>query len=132
MPGTATPVFPQTIRNVVAQIANSGSETDLFTAGANGSKIDAFCISSASAVNVSVFVKSGTPDIQIGFVAVAANSGITAASPTVDVLRSPSMPFFSYDALGNRCLYLAANSVLRVQLSASNVTTSFFVQGADF
>lgn len=144
---TPTPVFPQSIISSSCQITasqtvNTTTPLALVTAGTNGSKIDAFWItSSASAVqNVNIFsgTAAGTQSAGVGLIGalqVPATAGATHSVPAVDVLRSTQNPQLPYDAFGNKIIYLAPSQVLAVEavtLPASGTVINFFATGANF
>lgn len=124
---TATPIFAQVPRTT--STATISGTVAVFTAGANGSKIDAIGITTTTTCDVS-FSFDNANAAPIGKVNVPTNSGTNNAVPTVDVLRSSQMTWLSFDAFGNKCLYLSAAAVL---YATSTVTTGVVtVQGADF
>lgn len=146
---TATPIFPQTIKSYGVQILPADTTTvkTLATAGANGSKIDAIIIQStdtaAQYVTLTVQVGGAGTAFPLGniIVPITAGSQATGTAPSVDALRAggtsnvANIPGFSYDSLGNKCLYLSAGSVLGVN-TGTTVTTAkavtVFAQGGDF
>lgn len=140
---TPTPVFPQTIFNSCVS-ATSGSTTvaitnalTVFTAGTNGSKIDMFNISSsaAAACDVNILWQISSVTYLLGTVQATALAGATDNAPAIDVLRSANLPALSYDAFGNKIMYLASGTALMIQAVTLPATTKalyFSVQGAHF
>lgn len=146
---TATPIFPQTIKNYGVQIlpADTTTTKTLVTAGTNGTKIDAINIQStdtaARYVTLTVQIAGAGTAFPLGniIVPLTAGSQATGTAPSVDALRAggtsnvANIPGFSYDALGNKCLFLSAGTILGVNVS-STVTAAtaitVFAQGGDF
>lgn len=139
MAGTATPIFPQLVTNGFQQILPADTTTlkTLYTAGANGSKIEHISITSTDTANkdLQFYITSGGVDYLIATLQIPANSGNTNAIVPVDALTSTMFTFTSTDNNGNRYIYLASGSVLKVKATAS-VTAArviqFYVFGGDF
>jgi hypothetical protein len=137
---TATPIFPQTITTGVAQIALADTTTlkTLYTAGANGSKIDNILVTSTDTASrdLQLVVTISAVDYIIGTFSVPANSGNTNSLVTLNALAHPQLVnALSVDNNGNRCLFLATGAVLKVK-SLANVTSarviSLVAQGGNF
>lgn len=137
---TATPIYPQTIVTPVAQIAlaDASNLKTLYTAGANGSKIENILLTSTETANnrdIQFIVTVSAVDYVIGTVQCPLNSGFTNAVPIVSVLNHSQMYGLSTDAQGNKYLYLASGAVLKAKsltTLASGKVISIFTQGGDF
>lgn len=127
MAGTATPIFPQTVKNYVAQIlpADASTKKTLVTGATNGTKIEALTIASTdtAARDVSLYMTISAVDYLLATVSIPANSGNTNALPAIDAIRSAQWPGLSYDANGNKILYVASGSVLKIA-ALTTVTTA--------
>lgn len=139
MAGTATPIFPQTVKNYVAQILPADTTTvkTLVTGAANGTKIEALTIASTdTAARDVVLVLTVSAVVYIlATIAIPANSGNTNALPAIDVLRSAQIPGLSFDSNGNKMLYVASGAVLGIK-AATTVTAAkeidVYAYGGDF
>jgi hypothetical protein len=123
MPGTSTPILPQTVKTPAVQIANADGTTakTIYTASANGALISAITVASTdgTARDLKFYVNNGTTDILLCTVQIPANSGNTNALPPVDVLRSTMCPGLAFDANGNRVIFLEAGDILKAAAGAS-------------
>lgn len=139
---TATPIFPQAINLGLQTIVNADAQTQktLFTAGANGSKVEALQVASSDTVarDISFYITRTAVNYLIGTVSIPAGSGqpaAPAATPSVDILRSLQIPGLAYDAFGNRYLYLKSGDTLTmnapVSITAAKTVTAF-AQGGDY
>ena len=127
----ATPIYPQTIKNIGLELTTStpiNTSQVVITAGANGTKIDHLCITSTdtTARDLKFYISNGTTDFLIGTVPVIVNAGSTNAInpvyPTVNVMNgSTYFPYLMWpvDVSGNRAFYLQAGWSLKVQLPAA-------------
>lgn len=139
MSGTATPIFPQAVKNWAAQIlpADTTTKITLLTGGTNGSKLETLTVSSTdtSARDLLLWLTSGGTDYLLTTVSIPASSGSTNALPAVDMLRSAQIPGLSFDANGNRIMYVANGAVLKMSVGVT-VTAAKAVQafgcGGDF
>jgi hypothetical protein len=136
---TATPIFPQAIRNAVLTLTNSSGETitTLYTAGSNGSKIENLLVTSTdtSARDVSLYFVISSTDYLVGTVSIPATSGSADSVPTVNLLASANLPGFSRDANGNPYLYLGSTTTLAVgalTTITSGKQIQFIAQGGDY
>lgn len=136
---TATPIFPQTVKNYVAQIQNADGQTvkTLVTGGTNGSKIEALTISSSdtSARDVQLSLTISSVVYILGTVSIPATAGTVDNIVSVDILRSSQIPGLSYDANGNKILYVANGATLGIE-ALTTVTSGKAIQaiaiGGDF
>lgn len=139
MAGTATPIFPQTVKSYVAQIlpADTTTKKTLITGATNGTKIEALNVASTDTLarDVQVWMTISAVDYLLATVSIPANSGNTNALPSIDLLRHAQWPSLSYDSNGNRMLYVASGAVLKVA-STVTVTTAkeidFLAIGGDY
>lgn len=139
---TATPICPQAINVGVITIVTADAQAQkvAFTAGANGSKIEAMNLSSTDTVarDVSVYLTRTAVNYLLTTVSVPAGAGAPgapAAIPSVDVLQNLQIPSLAFDAYGNNVLYLKSGDTLTinapVSVTAAKTITSM-VQGGDF
>jgi hypothetical protein len=139
MAGTATPIFPQTIKNWTAQIlpATASAKVTLVTGATNGSKVESINIASTdtTARDLQLILTISSVDYILGTLSVLANTGFTNAVPSINVMNHSQLPIFSYDNNGNRYLYVASGSVLSVK-TLTTVTAAkevdVFAFGGDF
>jgi hypothetical protein len=119
MAGTATPIFPQTVKTYAAQIlpADASGVKALVTGGANGSKVESLNIAStdSTARDVQLVMTISSVVYVLGTISIPANAGNTNTIPSVDAFRSGQWPSLSYDASGNRILYVASGAVLGIK-----------------
>lgn len=117
MATTATPVFPQAVNNGIGQILPADTTTlkTIWTAGANGSLLQALGISSTdtSARDLQFYITRSGTDSLICTISAPINAGNTNAIPSVDVLRSSLWPWCMFDMAGNRQLRLKSGDVLK-------------------
>lgn len=136
---TATPIFPQTITTYVVAIANADASTvkTLAAAGTNGTKIEAINVSLTDTTtrDLQIYATISATNYLLGTVNIPLSSGNTNAVPSIDLLRHSQLPFFAYDANGNKYIYLANGTTLSVA-SGSTVTSGKFLTvvayGEDF
>lgn len=145
MAGTATPIFPQTIKNYAVQILPADTTTlkTLVTGATNGTKVEMVNMGStdSSARDVQFWMTISAVNYLIATVNIPANAGNTNAIQALSLLTSaastPFLPFFQFpmDSNGNRYLYVASGSVLKVAC-LTTVTAAkeldFLVQAGDF
>lgn len=139
MPVSNQPIYPQTIVSAVAQIQNSDGTTlkTLFTAGANGSRIENILVSSTDTTNrdLMFYVTVGGTDYLLATIQCPLTSG---NSNTVGPLFALSNTLFiglNTDPNGNKYIYLANGAVLKAK-AGSTVTSGrviqFLIQGGDY
>lgn len=135
---TATPIFPQAVNSSIAQILPAQTTTlvTLYTAGANGSKIeniDATNTDTATAYAIQVWVVISATNYLLGTVNVPLSAGNTTAAPNISILAG--LTGLAKDSNGNPYLYLGSGAVLKVA-SLTTVNTGkavqFFAQGGDY
>lgn len=116
---TATPIFPQLIKNYVAQIlpADVSNKKALVTGATNGTKIEAITVASTdtAARDVQLIMTISAVDYILSTASIPANSGNTNALPAIDILRHAQWPGLSYDSNGNRIIYVASGAVLNIK-----------------
>lgn len=139
MAGTATPIFPQTVKNWVQSIANADGQTvkTLVTGGANGSKLESLIVSSSdsAARDFQLSMTVSSVSYVIGTITIPINAGTVNSAPSVDILRNAQLPGLAYDPNGNKYLYVASGSTLTVQALTtvtSGKTLQIVAQGGDF
>ena len=127
MAGTATPIFPQTIRGASAQILNADGTTKktLCAGGTNGTRIDAISVASTdtAARDLQLWMNNGSVDQLLCTVSIPINSGNANNVAAVDLLRSSFGPMLAYDANGNRVLYVPNGYTLKVAAATSVTAT---------
>ncbi len=133
MAGTPTPIFPQTVKNYVAVSATT-TQVTIVTGGTNGTKIESLNVSSTdgSAQDIVVWMIISAVSYQLTRVTIPANSGNSATIPAVDLLRNAQFPSLAYDPNGNKYLYVANGSTLKIATINSISTITYFAQGGDF
>jgi hypothetical protein len=136
---TATPIFPQTIRNAVLTLNNASAETVtvLYTGGANGSKIENLLVTSTdtSARDISLYFVISSTDYLVGTISIPATSGSVDSVPTVNLLASANLPGLARDANGNPYLYVGSTTSLAVgalTTITSGKQIQFIAQGGDY
>jgi hypothetical protein len=139
MSGTATPIFPQTIKNYVAQIlpADTTTKKTLVTGATNGTKIETITVASTdtTARELQFIMTVSSVDYVLATVSIPANSGFTISVPAVDVLRHTQWPSLAYDSNGNKILYVANGAVLSVKVLvavAASKEIDILAIGGDF
>lgn len=128
---TATPIFPQSVQTAGLAVVNATGTTitTFITAGTNGSKIEWInAVTSDTAINnVTFYLYNGTTSFPIGVVQVPIGSGNTYSTPPLSIFASVNLPSLTYDANGNKFLYLPSGwsvqvSVLAAVTSAKQLT----------
>lgn len=139
MAGTATPIFPQVIKNYTQTIAPADTTTvkALAVGGTNGTKVESILVTSTdtAARDLALFATISAVNYLLATIAIPLNAGNTNAVPTVDVLRHTQWPGLAYDPNGDKYLYLASGTTLSVA-TLTTVTAAkqitIFAQGGDF
>jgi hypothetical protein len=132
---TATPIFPQSLKNTAMTITAAETQTykTAYTAGTNGSKIEAMFLTSNDTSNrdISINLTISAVNYQLTLVQVPLSAGQTNAIPPVNVLTHANVGVFPLDALGNPFIYLASGTTLTinapVSLTAAKTVTSLVV-----
>lgn len=143
MAGTATPIFPQTVKNFVQTFVNatgngSAAALTLYAAGSNGSKVESLIVSSSdtSARDVTIAVLVSATLYVLTTISIPITAGLTNSAPCIDILRSTQFPGLASDANGNKYLYLASGTTLQAYLTSASVTAAkniyFFGQAGDY
>lgn len=136
---TPTPIYPQVINTPVQQILPADTTTlkTLYTAGANGSRIDNINVASTdtAARDLGFYVTVAGTDYLLFTLACPLNSGNTNAINPLAVFAHVVFQGFNFDPNGNRYINLATGAVLKVK-ALTTVTAAkaiqFFVQGGDY
>lgn len=119
MAGTATPIFPQTVKNYVAQIlpADTTGNKTLVTGATNGTKIESITVASTdtSARDIQLSMTIGAVTYILATVAIPITAGFVNNAPAIDILRNAQWPGLAFDANGNKILYVASGAVLNVK-----------------
>ena len=139
MAGTATPIFPQTIKNYVTQIVNADASNlkTILTGAANGTLLNRIwvCSNGSSARDLQFYVTIGGTDYLIGTLSIPASSGFTNAVPQVGVFESTQFPSMFLDNNGNKVMRIESGAILKVK-ALTTVTSakaiSIFCQGGEF
>src|SRR4051794_32654395 len=136
---TATPIFPQAVNAAVGTIANADGTTvkTVLTAGTNGSKVEALTVSSTDTSDrvVNVYLTRSAVNYLLCTLTVPLSSGNDAAVSPVDVFHHARVPGLSYDANGNRVLYLKSGDTLSwgcTTTVTSGKTLTALAQGGDY
>lgn len=136
---TSTPIFPQAIQSTTAQISNASGTTPvtIYTAGANGSKIENIICSNtdtAASYSVQLSITNGANTNIIGTINVPLSSGTATTASAVSLINSANLPT-AKDSNGNPYIYLAASCTLKAA-SLTTVTSGKFLEittnGGDF
>jgi hypothetical protein len=136
---TATPIFPQTVKNFVAQVlpADASGKKTLVTGAANGTKVEAILVTSTdtTARDLQLIMTVSAVDYILATVSIPITAGFINSVPAVDIMRNAQWPGLAYDANGNKVLYVANGAVLSVK-TLTTVTAAkevdVFGYGADF
>lgn len=120
---TATPIYPQTVRNAVVSFANADGTTvkTVIAGGTNGTIVSALTVSSTDSANRDLklwLTVSGT-DYLLSTTQIPLNSGNTNAVAPVDLMRASMAPGLAYDAMGNRIIHVANGSTLRASMGSA-------------
>lgn len=120
---TATPIYPQTVKNAVVSFVNADGTTvkTVLAGGTNGTQITAITVSSTDSANrdIKFWLTVGGTDYLLCTVQIPINSGNTNAIAPVDIFRSTMVPGLAFDALGNRVLHLSSTSTLRASMGSA-------------
>lgn len=134
------PIFPQVVSAGFAQIAPADTTTlkTLFTAGAQGSRVDNILVTSTDTASkdLQFVITYSAVDYVIGTLTIPANTGFTAAVVPISVFNHTNfINYLGVDANGNKNLFLPIGAVLKVKslatLTAAKVI-SVICQGGDF
>lgn len=127
MAGTATPIFPQTVKNYAAQIlpADTSTVKTLVSGATNGTKIEAITIASTDSVarDVQLVMTISSVVYILATITIPITAGSVNSVPAVDILRNAQWPGLAYDSNGNKILYVANGATLGVK-SLTTVTTA--------
>lgn len=120
MAGTATPIFPQNIKNGAVQILPADTTTlkTLITPSANGARVDSLLVSSTdtTARDLQLYVTKDAVDYLIGTISIPANTGNTNALVMINAFAHTNIgPFLTNDLNGNKVLFLESGSVLKAK-----------------
>ena len=118
MPGTATPIYPQTIKNWAVQILPADTTTikTIATGGTNGSVIEMLTVSSSDTVarDLVFYLNDGTTNYRLFTLNIPINSGNTNAIASVAPFNSTLWPAVPFNNSGNKFIYVANGWSLRV------------------
>jgi len=136
MSANINPIFPLVIQQSAQTfvLADTTTIKVLFTAGLNGSRIDAIVATSTDTINqlFTVILYDGVTAYNIGELTVIANCGTDGATKAMSLLSLLNFPFL--DASGS--LYLKNGWSLRLALKtgaiASGKTVTFVTMGGDY
>lgn len=136
---TATPIFPQTIKNTTITIVNADAQAykTAYTGGANGSKIESWFVSSSDTSNRDItinFTISAT-NFQIAQISIPLTAGTVNTIPAVNILQSAMLPNVQRDAAGNPYMYIASGTTLTINAPISITTAKTItstIQGGDY
>jgi len=130
MPANTTPIFELTPFNAGVTIlpADTTTKKTIYTAGANGGRVDSIMVSSddTAAVNLAFHIYDGATDYYIGNVVVAIGSGYTTVA-RVEAMTTLA-PLLGYLTLKNGYI-LKANAVVTV---TSAKTVTIVAMGGDY
>lgn len=143
MAGTATPIFPQTVKNwngrllpatgayVIPSVVQT-TTTNLVSVAVgdtNGDKIESLVCTSTdtAAQSLVVAIITAVDTVILGVVTIPITAGTIAGTPPVDILRNANLTGLAYDAAGNKYIYLPSGSTLYVGTLAA-VTAAKAIQ----
>lgn len=135
---TATPIFPQALNNTIGTItaANTSTAELMYTAGLNGSKIEAMLVTNndANARTMTLSIKQVSTNYTLFCFTLPASAGTTAAATPYNVWNVANFgAVLPKDANGNPYLYLASGSSLYLSSGATVTNTmTVLTQGEDF
>src|SRR5690349_1608650 len=111
---TPTMVFPQTLRNLNGSLANAdgAASKTIYTAPANGARIDALNLASTdtSARDVQLIINKGGTDYLVGTVSVANGAGNASGTGAKNALADANIALAVADAYGNKVIWLEGNA----------------------
>lgn len=124
MAGTATPIYPQTIKNWGVTFVNADGTTikTLVTGGTNGSVVEWINVSStdSAARDMKWYLNDGTTNFLISTQSTLANAGNTNAISSIATLNNTtlfgSVPF---NNSGNKYIYVANGWSLRAGMAVA-------------
>jgi hypothetical protein len=133
------PIFPQAINLGLQSITNGDGTTakTIFTAGANGSKVETIEVSSTDTVNrdLQLFITRSATNYLLATVQVKVNSGNANNVPSTNILGSTQLPAIATDANGNPTLFLKSGDTLTAAVTTA-VTAgkqlAIIANGGDF
>lgn len=138
MATTATPIFPQGLRNAAVGIT-AGTGTSVVTvvgAGANGTELSMVLATNTNATgDLNLYLTMASTNYLIGQVQIPANAGSVDSVPSVNILGSPQLAALPVDAYGNHILYLATGATLSAAMGAtvtSGKQVTIIAMGGDF
>lgn len=133
------PIFPQALNLGVQTIVNADGTTPktVFTAGANGSKVETIEISSTDTTNrdVQLFVTRSATNYLMATVQVKASAGNANNVPSTNILGSTQLPAIAADANGNPTLFLKSGDTLSIGTTTAvtaGKTITIITNGGDF
>lgn len=99
MAANVTPIFPSVVNNGRVTIVNADGTTakSLYSAGANGSRVDQIVCTSddTGAQTVQLIINDGTNDNVVGEIAIPAGAGTNGSTKAVKVINSTDLPWLS-------------------------------------
>ena len=140
MPGTATPIYPQTIKNWAVQILPADTTTvkTLLSGGTNGTVVEMINIHSTDTVarDMLFYLTTGGINYPLFTINIPINAGntnaIAAVAPLNNTTLWPSPPF---NNSGNKFIYVANGYDLRVSVTVAVSATraiSIVAHGGDY
>lgn len=118
MAGTATPIYAQLIVDKPVQILPADTTTlkTIVAGGTNGTKIESLIVTSTdtSARDVALYKTISAVDYLLGTVSIPITAGFTNAIPSIDLLNNPQIPGLSTDAFGNKYIFVASGTTLKI------------------
>jgi len=134
---TATPIFPQTVKNGVITIVNATGTANVtsYTAGTSGAKIESWIVTSTDTSDriLNIWYNTSATNYLIGTVNIPLNSGNSTSVPTVDILAN--LTGLARDSNGNKYIYVSASNLLTISVTVAVTaakTVTSFIQAGDF
>lgn len=136
---TNTPIFPQALNTGIVQILAADTQTykTLFTAGVNGSKVEAIFMSSndTSARDVTLNITRSASNFQISQINIPLTAGFLNSAPSVNIMGNSQVVGLPRDPNGNPYIYLKSGDTLTINapvtLTAAKSITAI-AMGGDF
>ena len=113
------PVFPNVLQNVVYSLTST-SLVSIYTAPANGARIDSLNFTSTDTSNrdLSIYITVSGTDYLIGTISILANSGTISTVPAKAGLNDANLALPINDPYSNRVIILKGAAELKIQATA--------------
>lgn len=120
---TATPVLPQTIRQIAVTIvpADTTALKTLIVAGSNGTRVTSLACMTDETANkdITLYYTISATDYKLTVMQIPLGAGNTNSVPSIDVLRNQQLVGVPYDFAGAKFIDLASGTTLKVAANAT-------------